>query len=208
MITKKSIFAMSLVVCARNVTRINQKTGSIVQHAIVISRTRLASNFMLKYRPKAIQPVRQTYYRCCMCSTTVNRNKSRQLHVCGHKYCDTCKMFMSKDHVCYMKTTDEEEATRKLKRKRKKRVEEDDDVQKWIVFDFECTQDELIQCNEGHKPRQRIVCGNCNQSDCHAYPCQHGYLPKKMTMCENCQRPSCGSFRHVPNLFVVRKVCE
>lgn len=149
----------------------------------------------------------QTYYRCRLCSTTVNRNKSRQLHVCGHKYCDTCKMFMSEDHVCYMKTTEEEEATRMLKRKRKKRVDEDDDVQKWIFFDFECTQDEMIQCNEGYKPRQRIVCGNCNQSDCHTNPCQQGYLPKKMTMCENCHRPSCGSFRHVPNLCVVHKVC-
>lgn len=117
-------------------------------------------------------------------------------------------MFMSEDHVCYMKTTEEEEATRMLKRKRKKRVDEDDDVQKWIFFDFECTQDEMIQCNEGYKPRQRIVCGNCNQSDCHTNPCQQGYLPKKMTMCENCHRPSCGSFRHVPNLCVVHKVCE
>lgn len=121
----------------------------------------------------------QTYYRCRQCSSTVDRNKSRQLHVCGHKYCDTCKMFMSKDHVCYIKTTEEEEATKMLKIKRNKRVEDDDDVQKWIFFDFECTQDEIIQCNEGYKPHlQRIVCGNCNQSDCHTNPCQQGYLPK------------------------------
>lgn len=66
MITKKSIFAMSLVICARNVTRINRKTGSIVQHAIVISRTRLASNFTLKYRPKAIHPVRRTIVAVCV----------------------------------------------------------------------------------------------------------------------------------------------
>lgn len=29
-----------------------------------------------------------------------------------------------------------------------------------------------------------------------------------MTVCRNCHRPSCGSFRHVPNLCVVYKVCE
>lgn len=57
---------MSLVICARNVTMINRKTGSIVQHAIVISRTRLASNFTLKYRPKAIQPVRRTIVAVCV----------------------------------------------------------------------------------------------------------------------------------------------
>lgn len=57
---------MSLVICARNVTRINRKTGSIVHNAIVISRTRLASNFTLKYRPKAIQPVRRTIVAVCV----------------------------------------------------------------------------------------------------------------------------------------------
>lgn len=50
------------------------------------------------------------------------QKKSRQPHVCGNKYCDTCKMFMSDDYVCYMKTTAEEEATKLLKRKRKKRT--------------------------------------------------------------------------------------
>lgn len=51
---------MSLVIYATNATRISQKTGSIVQGAIVISRTRHASTFMLKYRPKEIQLVRRT----------------------------------------------------------------------------------------------------------------------------------------------------
>ncbi|XP_062578112.1 uncharacterized protein LOC134240005 [Saccostrea cucullata] len=117
-------------------------------------------------------------------------------------------MFMSKDHVCYMKTTAEEEATKLLKRKRKKKVDEDDDVKKWIFFDFECTQDEMIHCNEGYQPQQQIICGNCNQSDCHTNPCQQGYIPKKTTVCKNCHKPPCGSFRHVPNLCVVHKVCE
>lgn len=38
----------------------------------------------------------QIYYRCRQCSTTVNRNESRQLHVCGHKYCETLKCLCSK----------------------------------------------------------------------------------------------------------------
>lgn len=115
---------------------------------------------------------------------------------------------MFKDHVCYMKITAEEEETRLLKRKQEKRAKEDDDVRNWIFLDFECTQDEMIQCNEGYQPQQQIACGNCNQSDCHTNPCQQGYIPKKMTVCRNCHRPSCGSFRHVPNLCVVHKVCE
>lgn len=66
----------------------------------------------------------------------------------------------------------------------------------------------MIQYKEGYQAQQQIICGNCNQSDCHTDPCQQGYIPKKMTVCKNCHRPSCGSFRHVPNLCVVQKVCE
>lgn len=50
--------------------------------------------------------------------------------MCGNKYCDTCKMFMSGDHVCYMKTTTEEEATKLLKRKQKKKNNENEAVKK------------------------------------------------------------------------------
>lgn len=99
----------------------------------------------------------QTYYRCRQYSTTVNRNKSRQLHVCGHKYCETCKMFMSKDHVCYMKTTAEEEETRLLIRKQEKRTKRDDDVKN------------SMQRGLSTSAADRMW--KCNQSDCHTNPC-------------------------------------
>lgn len=59
-----------------------------------------------------------------------------------------------------------------------------------------------------YQHRQHIVCGNCNQSNCHTNPCQQGYFLKKMTVCTNCPRPPCGFFRHVPNLCVEYKVCK
>lgn len=62
-------------------------------------------------------------------------------------------MFMSDDHVCYMKTTAEEEPTKLFKRKQMKKNNENEAVKKWIFFDFECTQDERIQCNEGYQPQ-------------------------------------------------------
>lgn len=71
--------------------------------------------------------------------------------MCGNKY--TYKMFMSDDHVCYMKTTAEEEPTKLFKRKQMKKNNENEAVKKWIFFDFECTQDERIQCNEGYQPQ-------------------------------------------------------
>ena len=37
-----------------------------------------------------------------------------------------------------------------VEKKTEEKVEEDNDVKKkWIVFDFEWSQDEFIQCNEG-----------------------------------------------------------
>lgn len=65
--------------------------------------------------------------------------------MCGNKYCDACKIFISDDHVCYMKTTAEEEATKLLKSKRKKKNNENEAVKKLIFFDFKCTQDDSVQ---------------------------------------------------------------
>lgn len=36
-----------------------------------------------------------------------------------------------------------------VEKKTEEKVEEDNDVKKWIFFDFEWSQDEFIQCNEG-----------------------------------------------------------
>lgn len=71
-----------------------------------------------------------------------------------------------------MKTTAEGEAMKLLERKQKKKIKEKNDVKKWIFFDLRCTQDETIQCNKSYQPLQQIVCGNCNQSDCHTNTCQ------------------------------------
>lgn len=99
MATKKSIYEMIHAVYATNVMRTNQTTGSIVPRAIVISKIRHVSSFTLKYRPKLIQPVRHT----TGVISVPPEYKSKQLHLCGNKYCDTCKMFMSDGQVCYMK---------------------------------------------------------------------------------------------------------
>jgi len=55
--------------------------------------------------------------------------------------------------------------------------------QVYIYFDFECTQDDLIQCDRGYEPNNDT--GKCN----------------------NCGKSLCGSFEHRPNLCVVHKVC-
>lgn len=64
----------------------------------------------------------------------------------------------------------------------KKEVGENDTVNKWIFFDFECTQDEMINCNKGYKPQYHIVGRNCNQYDCHTNLCQQGYIQKNVSL--------------------------
>ncbi len=51
-----------------------------------------------------------------------------------------------------------------------------------FFFDFECTQDDLIQCDQEYKPD---VYGKC----------------------QNCLQSSCGTYEHMPNLCVAQKLC-
>ena len=52
----------------------------------------------------------------------------------------------------------------------------------FIFFDFECTQDDLLQCEKA-------------------------YMPDIYGKCQNCLKSSCGTFEHKPNLCVTQKVC-
>ena len=61
-------------------------------------------------------------------------------------------------------------------------VDEIENAKTFIFFDFECTQDDHVQCDEGYSPD---VFGKC----CH------------------CLKSDCGSYEHMPNFCVVQKVC-
>ena len=52
----------------------------------------------------------------------------------------------------------------------------------YIFFDFECTQDDRIQC-------------------------QQGYQSDDNENCIHCKSPRCGAFEHKPNICVVHRVC-
>ena len=57
---------------------------------------------------------------------------------------------------------------------------------KWIVyifFDFECTQDDILECELGCSPDEEGKCRNCRKS-------------------------LCGSYKHEPNLYVAQRICS
>lgn len=113
----------------------------------------------------------------------------RKEQQCGEVYCKTCKYFYEVGHLCFMHPV---EGHRQLKQKghgnahpeieKSVDVEESDaKPQVYIFFDFECTQDDLLECTDGYQPGD--------------------------SGCKNCGTTNCGVYEHKPNLCVVHKVC-
>ena len=115
----------------------------------------------------------QTYFKCKDCDQTINIKRHKKLHVCHEQYCKTCKDFVSEDHSCYMQPVDDSDEQKKKTPK----------TLKYIFFDFECTQDDQLEC-------------------------ENGYLPDENGKCIQCKKTSCGSFQHQPNLCIAHKVCS
>ena len=125
------------------------------------------------------------YYRCT-CGQQVNKamHKKKNSHRCDNIYCKTCKDFYMPGHQCYMKSErDDVPQSEDLEEELcNDTTVEDDEVLKYIFFDFETTQEDLVQCEKG-------------------------YLPDEKKTCKNCKKKRCGSFEHRPNLCVAHRVC-
>lgn len=114
----------------------------------------------------------EQYFRCKKCDQIINMRLHKRSHECGEQFCKTCKDFFENDHQCYMLPTEQETVTKQQSK----------DKMKYIYFDFECTQDSLLQCTDGYNPNNENKCTNCRKS-------------------------WCGSFEHTPNLCVAHRVC-
>jgi hypothetical protein len=99
-----------------------------------------------------------SYYKCKNCGQTVNKRVGD--HTCGNVYCKTCNDYYPSGHQCYMLPVDYNARQKK---------------QTCIFFDFECTQDDRIQS-------------------------QQGYQSDDIEKCIHCKSPRCGAFEHKPNL--------
>ncbi|WAR14681.1 ZN358-like protein [Mya arenaria] len=117
-----------------------------------------------------------TYFKCDKCDQTINMNRHKKEHVCNELYCKTCKGFYAEDHLCFMQPLNmDHDSSKKSTSKNREHF-------KYIFFDFECTQDDILQCETGH---------DLNENG----------------KCRNCSKAWCGSFGHRPNLCVVHQVC-
>jgi hypothetical protein len=68
------------------------------------------------------------------------------VHTCGNVYCKTSKDYYPSGHQCYMLPVDYNDRQKK---------------QTYIFFDFECTQDDMIQCQQGYQLDDNEKCIHC-----------------------------------------------
>ena len=117
--------------------------------------------------------------RCKDCGTTVYKRKRVGQHECGEIFCEVCKAYFTGEHLCYMLPDHDKEEEKSAQ----DHPVEDDEPQTFIFFDFECTQDDIVQCEMGYSPN----------------------IENKR--CLHCQSSTCGAMEHLPNMCLVHKVC-
>jgi hypothetical protein len=98
-------------------------------------------------------------------------------------YCLNCDAWEIGDHRCFLRA-DTKNTTR----------------DRFLAFDFECTQDTILQCDKGYDPKAISGCQVCTQQ-------QEDYC-QLCSKCKNCHEPWCGKPGHVPNLCITYSFCN
>ena len=82
------------------------------------------------------------YYKCKDCGKLLDSQKrSKAEHVCHEWLCQCCQKYVVGEHLCYLRGAQPKRTTGKF-----------------IFFDFEATQDEIWQCDEGYTCKKKDNC--------------------------------------------------
>ena len=123
----------------------------------------------------------QRFYECIECHKFLDSTiRSREDHKCHEWVCQLCKEHVEGQHLCYMRAAEPKKSTGK-----------------YIFFDFEATQDEMIECAEGYTPKKKEGCRECTED----------YTCSTCRRCKNCQKWYCGLRQHLPNMVVAQSTC-
>ena len=124
----------------------------------------------------------QKWWKCPTCYKVVRTDKrKKEAHQCGEYQCSSCNKYVMDDHQCYLRSTPPKE----------------DFIPKFIFFDFECSQDEKAECDEGYRPLKKEKCEDC----------QPQQLCKPCSKCQHCKTSWCGKPTHRPNFVMAHTVC-
>ena len=127
----------------------------------------------------------ETTYRCQQCHKTMQRRlRDAQDHICGEWKCPNCKVWVNDTHHCFMRSLDKRTQTVGIK--------------KWLIWDFETTQDQNAECVQGYIPVRAPGCEKCTET-CACSRCR---------VCKNCKKSWCGRKEHIPNFCISLKTCD
>ena len=80
----------------------------------------------------------EPHYKCKLCQKVLERSKRKpNEHVCGEWKCTNCFEYQIGQHLCYQRKPS----------KHLKSV-----PRKYFFYDFECTQNEIMNCEDGYTP--------------------------------------------------------
>lgn len=121
------------------------------------------------------------YWRCLECFKVLKtEERTPQDHKCEEWLCRCCKEYVDPGHLCYIRALEAKKSNCKF-----------------IFFDIETTQNEIMSCKDGYLPVKNNRC-NCTAIN----PCG------KCSLCSNCKQSQCGKYQHKANLIIAQKVCK
>ena len=125
----------------------------------------------------------EKWWKCPTCYKVVNTTKREiKEHRCGEYRCTSCDKFVLRDHLCYLRSQPAKQ----------------DFIPKYIFADFECSQDESMECTDGYCPAEK--------PDCTA--CLPGQSCSPYSKCQRCKTSWCGKATLRPNFVVAHSVCS
>jgi len=126
----------------------------------------------------------ERWWKCPICyKVLATTEKNPEEHRCGEYKCKSCEQYVLADHRCYLRALPPSKNSEP----------------KFVFFDFECTQDQIIQCEEGYVPIKNPDCQICRREEATCSTC---------IRCKNCFMSWCGKAEHRPNFVVAHTVCS
>ena len=131
--------------------------------------------------PKTHFSVCESYWRCPKCKHICCSNQKKD-HLCGSRICRFCSESVIGVHKCYVKPLEPKQTSGKF-----------------LYYDFECTQEEIIVCSAGYEPLDDPNCQTCLNAETLCGTCSN---------CKNCSDRLCGKNMHSVNFVVAQTVCN
>lgn len=122
-------------------------------------------------------------YQCKICRKVIDKSQRKpEEHMCGEWKCTNCFQYQMGRHLCYQRKPSRNPKTV---------------PRKYFFYDFETTQNERMNCNEGYVPGEP-----CRDK------CTMDRMCNKCRTCVNCNESWCGLQEHKVNFAILQSTCD